>query len=95
MTTTRPGVFTPSELHRLGRRLDRRAAAADRVLSTMKRGESLHLQFENGRPLWSLRGGRPVSAEVANLIISNANVTPVGAALFSNMLGQVWRYTDG
>ena len=92
MTTLRRGVYTPSELHRLACRLDRRVVRVDQVLIAMRKGEVLHLQYENGRPLWSLSGGRSVSAEVANLLITSASVVPIGSALFDGMPGQAWRF---
>ena len=91
MTTLRRGVYTPSELHRLACRLDRRVVCVDQVLIAMRMGEVLHLQYEHGRPLWSLSGGRSVSAEVAALLTSNASVVPVGDALFDGM-SQTWRF---
>jgi hypothetical protein len=90
----RGGIYTPTELHRSARRLDRRLASVDQVLTAMRRGESLHLQYENGRPLWSLSGGRTVSAETAEVLICNASVVPVGDALFNDMPGQTWRYVQ-
>jgi hypothetical protein len=87
------GIYTASELHRLGRRLDRRIANVDRVLAAMRHGESLHLQYENGRPLWSLSGGRTVPAHIAALAIADVSVVAVGRALFDDCLGQTWRIT--
>ena len=57
----------------------------------MRKGDFLHLQYQAGRPLWSLSGGQSVPADVAAILTSNASVVPVGDALFANMPGQTWR----
>jgi hypothetical protein len=90
-TSPPSSIFTPGERHRTGRRLDRRVAHVDRVLIAMKRGEALHLQYEKGRPLWSLSGGRTVPADIAALAIADAAVVAVGRALFDDCLAQTWR----
>jgi hypothetical protein len=88
----RGGIYTPSELHRLGRHLERRLARANTTLAAMCRGESLHLQYQAGRPLWRLSGGRSVSVEIAEILTNHASVAPVGDALFNGMPGQTWRF---
>jgi hypothetical protein len=84
----RGGIYTPNQLHSTARRFDRRVNSINAALAAMRRGESLHLQYAAGRQLWSLSGGRCVSAEVANLLISNASIVPVGDTLFDGMPGQ-------
>ena len=69
-------------------------AAANRALSAMRKGALLHLEYRNGRPSWSLGGGRAVSAEVANILTHHALVAPAGDALFPGMPAQVWRYNQ-
>lgn len=91
MTVPRQGVHIASEPRRSNRRLDRRLANVDQVLGAMRKGEALHLQYENNRPHWSLSGGRNVIADTAALVIGNASVAPVGDALFQGMPGQEWR----
>jgi hypothetical protein len=90
----RGGIYTPSELHRLGRVLERRIASANSALAAMRQGESLHLQYRAGSPLWSLSGGRSVSANIAENLIEHAFVAPVDDALFADMPGQSWRFTN-
>ena len=85
MTIPRQGVHTAPELHRSTRRLDRNVAAADRALTAMREGRSLHLQYQAGFPIWSLSGGRDVSADIAAILTSNASVAPVGDALFASI----------
>jgi hypothetical protein len=92
MTILRQGFPIPSQLRRSTRRLDRRLAGVDRILGAMRKGEELHLHYENGRPTWSLSGGQVVSAEVAELLTNNASVAPIGGALFDDMPGQTWRF---
>jgi hypothetical protein len=85
MTIPRQGVHTAPELHRSTRRLDRNVAAADRALTAIREGRSLHLQYQAGFPIWSLSGGRAVSADIAAILTSNASVAPVGDALFASI----------
>jgi hypothetical protein len=92
-TNPRGGIFTPGELHRLGRRLERRIASVNSALGAMRRGEFLHLQFHAGQSLWLLSSGRSVSAHTAETLIKHASVVPVGDALFTDMPGQSWRFT--
>ena len=87
----RDRIPTPANLRAAARRADRRVANVDRVLAAMKRGEFLHLQYENGRPLWSLSGGWTVPANIAALVIADVSVVAVGRALFDDCLGQAWR----
>jgi hypothetical protein len=73
---------------------ERRIASVNSALGAMRRGEFLHLQFHAGRSLWLLSGGRSVSADIAEILIKHASVVPVGGALFANMPGQSWRFTN-
>jgi hypothetical protein len=91
-TFPRGSIYTPGELHRLGRRLNRRIASVDAALQAMRRGGFLHLQYHAGRPLWSLSSGRTVSSEVAAILINDARIVPVGRALFDDMPGQSWKH---
>jgi hypothetical protein len=84
------GVYTPTELHRSAHRLTR-TVSVSAALAAMRRGEALHLQYQAGRPLWSLSNGCAVSAEVAGILIKDASVVPVGGALFDGMPGQSWK----
>ena len=63
---TRSSIPTAAELRRSARRLDRRLAGAAEILCIMQDGQTLHLRYEGGRPVWSLSGGRTVSAEIAS-----------------------------
>ena len=92
MTVLRGGVYTPTDLHRSSRRLDRRLASVNTALAAMRRGQFLQLQYQAGRPLWSLSEGRSVSAEVAETLIKNASVVPADRALFPDMPAQTWRF---
>jgi hypothetical protein len=94
MTGHRTGVHTAAELRRSTRRLNRRLSNVDQVLAAMKKGEELHLQYENGRAIWSLSGGRNVAAHVAALIMNNPSIAPAGDSLFPDSPSQTWRYTS-
>jgi len=76
MTVRRGGVYTPTDLHRSSRRL----ARVNMALAAMRRGQFLQLQYQAGRPLWSLSDGRSVSAEVAEILIKNARPSSRPAA---------------
>jgi hypothetical protein len=84
-------IPTPASLRRRHRHLDRRISNVDRVLAAMRRGESLHLEFENGHPRWSLSGGRTVPTHIAAFVIADVSVVAVGRAVFDDCLGQTWR----
>ena len=92
---TRGGIYTPSELHRLAHRLDRPVAGVNTALAAMRRGESLHLQYQAGRALWALSGGRSISAEVAEILTKHALIAAVGDSLFPDCCpSQTWRYVN-
>ena len=85
------GVYTPSELHRSARRLNRRAAELSAVLALLHQGDVLILRYEGGRPNWTLSGGRSVPAEIASILVNNALVIPAGDALFEG-ISQTWKF---
>jgi hypothetical protein len=63
----------------------------DVALFHMRAGEALHLQYCDGRPIWSLSSGSRVAAEAASLLINNPNVVPADLGLFPDLvLGQTW-----
>ncbi len=72
----------------------RLVARFDSALAAMREGQTLHLQFSRGGPLWSLSGGAAVTAEVAALLFNSASIEPVGCALFPGMPAQTWRFTN-
>jgi hypothetical protein len=74
------------------RRTSRKVGRTNQVLAAMRSGQSLHLQHRDGRPLWSLSGGRSVAADVAAIVIRHALVVPADTALFTNLPGQSWEY---
>ena len=89
MTTHRRGVPIVFELRRSTSRLDLRPTGIDQILCAIRKGEALHLYYENGRPFWSLSSERSVAADVATLLIRSASVAPGGDALFDGMPGQI------
>jgi hypothetical protein len=86
----RGGIYTPSELHRLARRLHRRNTSVNAALAAMRDRQFLHLQYHAGQPRWSLSGGRSVSAETAKILIKHPSVVPADGALIDGMPGQSW-----
>jgi hypothetical protein len=88
---TRP-VPTPGSLRALGRKLDRRATSVNVVLQAMRQVESLHLQYQNGRPIWRLSSGPFVTSEAAAIVI--ASDVGVGDSLFPGHPGQTWRFAS-
>ena len=91
-----PGIsiHTAESLRTVHQRRSKRSASVTRALTAMKSGAALHLYFERGRPIWKLSTGIFVTAEVAGILTSNASVVPVGDALFADLPGQTWRFTD-
>jgi hypothetical protein len=66
--------------------------SAQRVLSEMKRGASLHLRHTPRGPEWTLSSGRSVKTSVAKMVTCSASVVAVGDALFAGVPGQTWRW---
>lgn len=86
-------IHTAPELHRAARRLNRRTASVSAALQAMRRGEFLCLQYSAGRPCWSLSNGRIVSAQVADILIHNASISPADGALFPDCVpAQTWKH---
>jgi hypothetical protein len=89
------GVQTLDQLQRKHRRLDRNRKGVTVVLAKMQRGQVLHLSFEQGTRRWLLSDGTYVSNELAMIVTADRRVQSVGDALFKNMPGQTWRWSDG
>src|SRR5262245_44323801 len=68
---------------------------AAQVLVQMRRGVVLCRTNGPNSALWALSPGRPVSDEVARIVISNEDVVGVGDALFDRGLSQTWRWAEG
>jgi hypothetical protein len=87
-------VPTVSSLTRQGRRLDRRNAKVERVLTCMQRGATLHCQFEYGRPIWWLSDRSHVSADVAKVVVADLRVIGVGDSLLVGVPAQTYRFSE-
>jgi hypothetical protein len=85
------GVQTVGQMQRKHRRLDRNRKGAAAVLTRMQHGEALHLSYERGMRRCRLSDGSIVADEV---ITSDHSVLNIGDALFKNMPGQTWRFTE-
>jgi len=59
-----------------------------------KEGQALLCSFERSGPVWWLTDGRAVSPEIAKLVIVDADVGPVGDALFQDMPAQTFRFVE-
>ena len=62
------------------------------VLSRMRQGCDLHLEYRWFGPHWCLSNGRRVDPEVARVVVQDIDVVPTGDSLFSNVPGQTWRF---
>ena len=60
----------------------------------MRAGQTLHLQRRDGRPHWSLSGGRIATAAAAAILTRHTHVVPADGALFSDLPGQTWKAAD-
>jgi hypothetical protein len=86
-------IHTPNTLAARDRRLDRRLAAAARVLDAMRAGAVLQLEFtitKSGRR-WALAGTR-VSDDVARLVVVSASAVAGDDTLFGETAPQTWRW---
>jgi hypothetical protein len=70
----------------------KRFERAQLVLSAMRAGAALRLEFEQGRPRWSLSTGQTITPDVAALVTASASVVGGGDALFNNAPSQTWRW---
>jgi hypothetical protein len=70
-------------------RLNRAAAA---VLAAMRGGQSLHLEFRQTGPRWTLSDGRSIDDRVARLVIINSEIVAEKDALFPEIMSQTWRF---
>ena len=87
-------IHTAQSMRTVNQRLARRNANVARILGAMKRGATLNLHYQNGRPIWRLSSGPFVMSEVAAAVIASQDVTDVGDSLFPNHPGQTWRYLN-
>ena len=55
------------------------------TLAAMKRGATLHLHYQNGRPIWRLSTGPFVTSEAAAIVTASGAVVGVGITLFPIM----------
>jgi hypothetical protein len=87
-------IYTPRELDRKRRSLDRRNCSAAQVIGQMRDGgATLHLSH-SPRPHWRLSSGEFVTDEVARAVIALPAVVDVGDALFAGELGQTFRFAE-
>ena len=87
MTLRRPRASTHTAAQR-------RRANITRVLNALKAGAALHLAYQDGRAIWRLSPGPPVTSEIAGVITHDPNVVALGDSLFPDHPGQTWRYVN-
>ena len=61
------------------------------AVGRMKSGSVLRLEYQNGRPAWSLSGGQDLSPETVSLLLATKEIEADGDTLFPNTPAQVWR----
>jgi hypothetical protein len=83
-----------STLRRSNRRLDRRNAGVATVIRAMRRGATLHLEYQQAGPRWRMSTGPYVLDAIARTVITNERVVAVGDTLFAGWMSQTWRYAE-
>jgi hypothetical protein len=83
-------VPTAASLHRKARKLDRLIAGAERALELMRRGAVLQHCQKTG---WRL-DGRPVSSDVAAMVVRNARVSGDGCLFPEIPIHQTYRWSN-
>jgi hypothetical protein len=88
------GIQTLAQLQQANRRLDRLRRDANRTLAAMREGATLHLHYQNGRPIWRLSSGMIIPSGVAAVVIVSSAVVSVGDSLSPDHPAQTWRYCN-
>jgi hypothetical protein len=87
-------TISPGKLRNQARRLDRLNGKVATVLTVMRRGEALILEYRWHGRVWCLSGGRHITDEIAQVVIQSTNVSGVGDALFNDAPAQTWRWVE-
>lgn len=91
-------IPTVNSLHRATRRLDRRNKQTHAVLSALRDGAVLQLQYRRGRRVWTLGGPRAgfvfVDDDLALELIGRTEIVSVGDCLFAGTLAQTYRHVS-
>jgi hypothetical protein len=61
------------------------------AIALLRNGALLRLEYDRGRPSWSLGDGQPVSPETVSLLISCGDIEPDDDALIPGTPSQTWR----
>jgi hypothetical protein len=89
-------IHTVRSRKAVSRRLDRRNAKVEEVITAMALGAALHLHFSrHGNAVWMLTDGTYVDDEIARLVIQHPDIAGAGDSLFGDGLSQTWRYVEG
>jgi hypothetical protein len=81
-------IPTVDSLRAMNRKVDRRQRRAEATVNEMRIGNALHLYFVFGTPVWTLANGQRIDSAVAEIVIGNPNVVPVGKALIDGLKPQ-------
>ena len=87
-------IHTVASLARSRRRLDRRLLGFNAAIERMKQGASLQLHLVSGGPAWILSDGTCIDDEIAKQLITHAQITSCGDALFGDTTAQTFRYLE-
>jgi hypothetical protein len=83
-------IPTAPSLQRRTRRLKRASLSLNAALKRMRNGELLLLAYSDSGAKWSF-AGRPVTTEVAQLLIQHAGVCARGDSLFGPSQSYSWQ----
>lgn len=61
------------------------------ALERLRSGAVLRLEYQNGRPSWSIGDGPPVPPEVVALLLGCKEIEAAGDGLFDGAPSQTWR----
>ena len=85
-------IHTVNSLRANRRRVERQLESAELVLTALRRGAALHLQYAKSGPQWTLSSGHRVDDDVARMVVASSSVVGVGDALFNGAASQTFRW---
>jgi hypothetical protein len=93
-STYRQSVPTVQSLTRTRRWLDRRQVKVAAVITAMRQGATLDVQFDHNGHRWRLSTGAIVVGDIAAIVRSDSHVVGVGDTLFEDTTSQTFRYLE-
>jgi hypothetical protein len=85
-------IRTLADLRADRRHEARRLEGAQRILTRMQSGETLHLTYTRHGPRWELSGGGRVDGNIAELVVQSASVVNAGDVLFAGSMSQTYQW---